>query len=290
MSLEMLSAVWELDLERNEKDVLEVLAWHANADGICWPSKARIMYTKNLSESTVKRTLRSLKEMGLISVEAHAEGGRGKTPLYCIHPEKGAKKTPFNEWKEGQNKGGQDDQKGVTENRKGGQNSVKGVAAAAPEPSVEPRTENRQPTVSEAAAPLASPHTENVLQQLLSPKPVPLNKFYVTDLYNRLKERYDIRLRKEQFEFHLGQFKRMLDQYDPADEEIERVVTHMVEKCPSAPKLDALGAIQDVRLGRDTGEAWEGPAPWEAAKTADPGSNSEAAAARRTEGYEYLFT
>lgn len=102
MSLEMLSAVWNLDLERNEKDVLEVLAWHSNADGICWPSRARIMYTKGLSESVVKRTIRSLKKKGLITVEAHAEGGRGKTPLYKLHPEKGANKPPFEEWKQGQ--------------------------------------------------------------------------------------------------------------------------------------------------------------------------------------------
>lgn len=130
MSLETLSAVWELDLERNEKDVLEVLAWHANADGICWPSKARIMYTKNLSESTVKRTLASLKKKGLITVEAHAEGGRGKTPIYALHPTKGVRKLPFEEWK-----------KGVRRDTKGGQEEQKGVTAMTPEPSLEPSLE-----------------------------------------------------------------------------------------------------------------------------------------------------
>ncbi len=125
MSLEILSAVWDLELERNDKDVLEVLAWHANADGICWPSKARIMYRTGMSEATVKRSLRSLKEQGLVSVEAHAEGGRGRTPLYKVRPEKGVKKAPFDEWL-----------KGVRPDAKGGQNELKGVRAVTPEPSV----------------------------------------------------------------------------------------------------------------------------------------------------------
>jgi hypothetical protein len=39
----------------------------------------------------------------------------------------------------------------------------------------------------------------------------------------------------------------------------------MVNVFAKAPKINALKALQDVRLGRDTGEAWSGPAPWEEA-------------------------
>lgn len=130
MSLEMLAAVWDLELERNEKDVLEVLAWHANADGICWPSKARIMYRTGLSESTVKRTLAALRKKGLITVEKYAEGGRGRTPIYMVHPEKGVKKPPFEEWRKGV-------QKGASDPKRGSDESEKGVRALTPEPSVE---------------------------------------------------------------------------------------------------------------------------------------------------------
>lgn len=148
MSLEMLSAVWDLELERNERDVLEVLAWHANADGLCWPSKARIMYRTGLSESTVKRALASLRKQGLITVEQHAEGGRGRVPIYRLHPEKGVKKPPFEEWKrrkgaqgeplQSRSKGGQPD------TERGSYEREKGVRAVTPEP-----TENlhKEPSV-----------------------------------------------------------------------------------------------------------------------------------------------
>jgi DNA-binding transcriptional ArsR family regulator len=130
MSLEALSAVWNLDLDKNQQDVLEVLAWHANADMVCWPSKARIMYKTGLSDSTVKRALGALKKSGLITVEAHAEGGRGRAPLYKLHPDKGVSKPPFEEWR-----------KGFTGDDKGGQGEQeKGGRAVTPEP----RTENQE--------------------------------------------------------------------------------------------------------------------------------------------------
>lgn len=102
--------------------------------------------------------------------------------------------------------------------------------------------------------------------ELPPPKPVPLNKYYVSLFYDGVKEQHNVSLRPNQYEFHLGQMQRMLDQYNPSDEECERVIQHMIEKLPNSPKMDALTAMQDVRFGRDTGEAWEGPAPWEKAK------------------------
>lgn len=148
MSLEMLSAVWDLELPQNERAVVEVFAWHANADGVCWPSRARIMYRTGFSEASVKRALRSLKEKRILTVEDHATGGRGRTPIYKLHPEKGVKKIPFEEWKErlakgvgseplSMNKGGQ------TEPERGSNSTEKGVTATTPEP-----TENRQPEPS----------------------------------------------------------------------------------------------------------------------------------------------
>lgn len=144
MSLEMLSAVWDLDLPQNERSVVEVFAWHANADGVCWPSRARIMYRTGLSEPTVKRAMRSLRDRGLLTVEDHATGGRGKTPIYKLHPGKGVKKIPFEEWKERLKKGatreplsgGKGDH---SRTERGSEGPEKGVTATTPEP-----TENRQ--------------------------------------------------------------------------------------------------------------------------------------------------
>lgn len=90
------------------------------------------------------------------------------------------------------------------------------------------------------------------------------------EFYDRVKGRYRIQLDKEQFDFHLGHFRNMLAKDDPPDEQEKmRVIAHMVEIFPKSPKTRATTALQDVRLGRDTGEAWSGPAPWEEAKRAE---------------------
>ncbi len=150
MSLEMLSAVWDMELPRNEQAVIEVFAWHANADGVCWPSKARIMYRTGFSEPTVKRALRSLKDKELLTVEDHATGGRGRTPIYKLHPEKGVKKISFEEWKARLAKGGageplSGDKGGQPRPERGSNGAEKGVTAATPEP-----TRNRQPEPSDS--------------------------------------------------------------------------------------------------------------------------------------------
>lgn len=114
------------------------------------------------------------------------------------------------------------------------------------EPSVEPSSSTRSGETPEEVEPVA------------------LNKYLTDELYSRIFERYRIKLEASQFGFHMGHFKRMLDTYSPLDEETERVLAYMVEKYPASPKIHAMTAMQDVRLGRDTGEAWSGPAPWEA--------------------------
>lgn len=84
-----------------KRAVLMEYADHANDDGICWPSRSRIMYNTGLSESAVKQHTRELREAGIIEIVAHHEGGRGRIPIYRVHPEKGPQKTPFKEWLKG---------------------------------------------------------------------------------------------------------------------------------------------------------------------------------------------
>lgn len=86
------------------------------------------------------------------------------------------------------------------------------------------------------------------------------------DFCRRLRATHKVRLEQDQYEFHLGSFRNMLAQDEPTDEEIDRVIAHMVAAFPSAPKIRATKALQDVRLERDTGEAWNKPAPWEEAQ------------------------
>ena len=141
-----------------------------------------------------------------------------------------------------------------------------------------PNAQNRQPDAQNALPVCTKPptHIEEGESKDISPtegtdkavgvKPVPIEKWYVTQFYDQLQDEYQIKLRPDQFGFQVKQMERMLKQSTPTDEEMERVVSHMVKKYPSSPKVDALSAIQDVRLGRDNGEAWSGPAPWEKAK------------------------
>jgi hypothetical protein len=84
--------------------------------------------------------------------------------------------------------------------------------------------------------------------------------------YAALKEKYDIRLTGKRYEFHLGKFRDILNTDQATPEEQERVLSHMTKNYPNAPKINAVDALADVRLGRDTGEAWNKPAPWEVAK------------------------
>lgn len=88
-----------------------------------------------------------------------------------------------------------------------------------------------------------------------------------TEFYEAVEERYGIELEPAQFGYHIGKFKRILEKHSPTEEELERVINHMVERFAAAPKIDAVQALQDVRLGRDTGEAWTKPPPWEKEET-----------------------
>jgi hypothetical protein len=225
MSLEMLSAVWELDLPRTEKDVLEVLAWHANADGICWPSKARIMYTKGLSEASVKRAFASLKQKGLIKVEAHAKGGRAKTPIYQLHPEKGLKMIPFEQWKE-QHKGAQG------ESKRGSLRPEKGLTVS-PEP-----TENRQiePSVSSTGTSVANAPSVPVeaSSQKKEVKQENKGKSWIEYLFNQIasrKEHGSDILSPDGGELpKFGkQYKSLLDRDGYTDEDIKTLVEFQLD-------------------------------------------------------------
>jgi hypothetical protein len=90
-----MSQVWEIQLGRSERDVLLVMADHANDDGVCWPSRALICWMTGLSEATVKRALTGLREKNLITCVANELGGSGKVPIYELRLRKGIRKRPF---------------------------------------------------------------------------------------------------------------------------------------------------------------------------------------------------
>jgi hypothetical protein len=94
MSIKVMSQVWELDLPATDKLILLGFADHANDDGICRPSFARIAWKCGISRETVKRTVRRLRELGILAKIAEA-GGPGYPPAWQILTVKGVRLTPF---------------------------------------------------------------------------------------------------------------------------------------------------------------------------------------------------
>ena len=80
MSIVLLAAAWDLEIGSTEKMVLMCLCDHANAEGACWPSVARICRKTSKSERTVQAALKWLREAGYFTVERQ----RGPTPLYRL--------------------------------------------------------------------------------------------------------------------------------------------------------------------------------------------------------------
>lgn len=134
MSVNIAAACKKLDYRGAKREVLLELADHANDDGVCWPSRSRIMYNTGLSESAVKRQMKELREAKVIEIVAHHEGGRGKVPIYKLHPEKGPQKIPFDVWCEDNGKGSTDGPKSL----KGSTDAPERGHDVTPEPSGEP--------------------------------------------------------------------------------------------------------------------------------------------------------
>lgn len=83
MSIEMLNWVFLLEMESpTDKSVLLALANHADPDGKCWPSVARLCLYTALSERTVQNALRRLEGQGLL----HCQERTGTSTMYELHP------------------------------------------------------------------------------------------------------------------------------------------------------------------------------------------------------------
>lgn len=67
MSIKLMSLAWDADLPLAEKAVLLCLCDHANDDGDCWPSMARIARRSSMSERTAQRAIKGLRERGILS-------------------------------------------------------------------------------------------------------------------------------------------------------------------------------------------------------------------------------
>jgi DNA-binding MarR family transcriptional regulator len=85
MSIKLMTIAWSLKLDPAEKLVLLKLADWVNEErerAICWPSISKLADLTNVSESTVKRAIRSLEAAGHVTRELKT----GETTRYHVHP------------------------------------------------------------------------------------------------------------------------------------------------------------------------------------------------------------
>lgn len=82
MSISLMSAVWQLDLDASHKIVLLALADAANDEGFCWPGMASLCRKASKSERTVQGAIQQLVDMGHLT--RREVPGKGCT--YTVHP------------------------------------------------------------------------------------------------------------------------------------------------------------------------------------------------------------
>lgn len=94
MSLAMIVAVLELDLPREQKLVLTMFADHANDDGFCYPSLARIAWKCGYAQvRSVSEIVDRLIEHEVLAV---IEESRGRLPtMYQVRPHNAKQLPPF---------------------------------------------------------------------------------------------------------------------------------------------------------------------------------------------------
>ncbi len=87
MSIRLMSDVWELPLNTNEKMVLLAIADHANDDGVAYPSWERIQKKCSISsKSTITKIMKILEGVGIIEVTKRGDLKEGrKTNIYKVY-------------------------------------------------------------------------------------------------------------------------------------------------------------------------------------------------------------
>jgi hypothetical protein len=139
MSIKIMNWVWENSTETGTNLLmLLAIADHANDDGVCWPSIARLAARARVKERQAQNIVKQLEESG--SIEVQRGVGRKHTSLYIV---KGAEDCTFSKPEKVQRNAPIDDRKGAIQREKVQSSVVKGAIAIAPEPlepSIEPGT------------------------------------------------------------------------------------------------------------------------------------------------------
>lgn len=84
-----------MGLDVTDQRVLLAYAGHANREGIAWPSVGRLAWKLHLSERHVQRSLKSLRELRLLTPEGPGTGGRGRPTPYRLTLDDAPTRQPF---------------------------------------------------------------------------------------------------------------------------------------------------------------------------------------------------
>ncbi|WP_371923520.1 helix-turn-helix domain-containing protein [Pseudomonas sp. OIL-1] len=87
MNIELMSAVFALECDPRDKNLMLFLAFRSNADGLAWPGVARIAEAISQSLRSTQRRLKRLVAQGLLEIIPRtAAGGRQTSNFYRLLP------------------------------------------------------------------------------------------------------------------------------------------------------------------------------------------------------------
>ncbi len=95
MSIYLMSEVWCLQVEHPQLIVLLALTDHADDRGRVLSRVPYLAWKTGYSERMVQHHLRRLEEMGILTIKAHREGGRGHFTEYLIDLRNAPRRQPF---------------------------------------------------------------------------------------------------------------------------------------------------------------------------------------------------
>lgn len=218
-----MGVVWQKKFASHaERDVMMALADHADDHGICWPAQGYVAWKVERHPDTVKAAMKTFRDQEIIEIVGRAEGGRSRSPVYRIHPEKLPDKEPY------ERGGGRPP---VLDGEvKGGVTDRKGGMADPPEPSEEPSA-GYETEVSRGIG------------------PTPLEKHITNMIYDRMKAE-GMPWTGEEYGFHLGRVKWMIEHMEPSDIEVEMLPAAFVTLYAITPKTDAAAALREVRRNK----------------------------------------
>ncbi len=138
MSVKIIDWVWSNSRETGTHLLmLLAIADHANDDGICWPSIARLAQRARVKERQAQYIIKQLEESGAIEIRRGV--GRNNTSVYIV---KGATNCTISDIEKVQYIARADTGKGAVQRAEKVQSSAeKGAVAIAPDPSLEPSTD-----------------------------------------------------------------------------------------------------------------------------------------------------